>query len=519
MSYCLNSSCTAPENDDEDRDCAACGRPLLLGGRYRPQSPIGRGGFGYTFLATDQAQPDRPQCVIKQLAGSFAEDPKARRLFASEAQLLADLGTHPQIPQFLDFVEFDQTIYLIQEWIPGPTLNREALGGPWSTRKIEALLRDVLPILQFVHDRGVVHRDIKPSNFIRRLSDRRIVLIDFGIAKVVDPYLWEKTGTIIGSPEYIAPEQLAGKAMPASDLYSLGVTCLRLLTGVSPFLLRDSTSDDWVWRDFLPTQVTVPPRLATVLDRSVARATGQRYATAADMLAALERSPRSKPSSSPKGRRPRTDRPAKPPEDQPTVTTFPSRLPGDDVPTQTGFGATNQPPFPALPSLSAPHPLWLNRLLPSRLVKTPLCDRGVVVSVVNLDYRPLERLLAAGEWQQADELTRHLLCQQLGERRRFVHVGDIPRLSRPDLMAIDLLWMHYSHGRFGLMIQSRLTLQSRDYNQFCQTVGWPGSRSNSGDETFEFQDDAPIGHLPSRNWVGGSRWWSHAQAMADYLIR
>lgn len=286
-------------------NCAACGRPLLLGDRYLPQSPIGRGGFGYTFLAIDQTQPDRPPCVIKQLVGSFAQDPKARRLFTSEAQLLADLGSHPQIPQFLDFVEADQTIYLIQEWIEGPTLNREALGGPWSARKVEALLRDVLPILQFVHDRGVVHRDIKPSNFIRRLRDRRMVLIDFGIAKVLDPYVWDKTGTVIGSPEYIAPEQLAGKALPASDLYSLGVTCLRLLTGVSPFMLRDSTSDAWVWRNFLPPRVTIPPRLAAVLDRAVTRATGQRYATAADMLAALEESSRPTPATNLPSRSPR----------------------------------------------------------------------------------------------------------------------------------------------------------------------------------------------------------------------
>ncbi|MBD2636689.1 GUN4 domain-containing protein [Limnothrix sp. FACHB-881] len=517
MSYCLNSRCTAPENDDHAANCAACGRPLRLGNRYLPQSPIGRGGFGYTFLAKDLTQPDRPPCVIKQLVGSFAQDPKARRLFTSEARLLADLGSHPQIPQFLDFVEADQTIYLMQEWIEGPTLNREALGGPWSARKVEALLRDVLPILQFVHDRGVVHRDIKPSNFIRRLSDRRMVLIDFGIAKVIDPYWWDKTGTVIGSPEYIAPEQLAGKALPASDLYSLGVTCLRLLTGVSPFMLRDSTSDAWVWRDFLPPRVTIPPRLGTVLDRAVTRATGQRYATAADMLAALDRSPQ--PAPTPEKQRARVDRPAASPNDQPTITTFPLRRPSNEVPTQTGLGSSNQPPFRPLPSLSAPQPPWLNRLLPSRLIKTPLCDRGVVVSVAGLDYHPLERLLATGEWQQADELSRQLLCQQLDGRRRFVQVGDIPRLSRPDLLAIDLLWMHYSHGRFGLMIQSRLILQSRDYNQFCQTVGWPGSRSDTRDETFQFRADAPIGHLPSRNWVGGPRWWNHAQALADYLIR
>ena len=512
MSYCLNPDCTAPENSDDAAVCAACDRPLRLGDRYLPTAPIGRGGFGRTFLAIDEASPDRPLCAIKQLASSYARDPKARRLFDSEAQLLADLGHHPQIPQFLDRLEADRTVYLVQEWIDGPTLAREAIGGPLSPRKVEGLLRDVLPVLQFVHDRGIVHRDIKPSNFIRRRTDRRVVLIDFGIAKVLNPYLIDKTGTIVGSPEYIAPEQLAGKALPASDLYSLGVTCLRLLTGVSPFLLRDSTDDCWVWRDFLPPGAIVPPRLAAVLDRAVTRATGQRYPSAVSMLADLDRPPSpAKPSPSPAKRSP-PPHPAS--DDRPTVTSFPPRWPSDEIPTQTRLTSGSR-----LPTITPPLPTWWVRLLPSPLVKTPLCDRGVVVSVVNLDYRPLERLLAAGEWQTADELTRDLLCQQLGGRRRFIQTSEIPRLSRPDLLAIDLLWMHYSHGRFGLIIQSRTALQSADYNQFCNRVGWPGSRPELGDEDFQFQANAPIGHLPSRNWVGGPSWWHHAEAMADYLIR
>lgn len=521
MSYCLNPDCTAPENSDDDTLCASCGRPLRLGDRYLAQEPIGRGGFGRTFLAIDQASSDRSLCAIKQLAKSYACDSKARRLFDSEAQRLADLGHHPQIPQLLDHLEADHTAYLVQEWIDGPTLAREAISGPLSARKIEGLLRDVLPVLQFVHDQGIVHRDIKPSNFIRRRSDHRVVLIDFGIAKVLNPYLIDKTGTIVGSPEYIAPEQLAGKALPASDLYSLGVTCLHLLTGVSPFLLRDSAEDCWVWRDFLPPGKVIPPKLATVLDRAVSRATSQRYTSAAKMLADLDRKPRPtqhplEPSKS-QARRSSSQRSSQlrlAKDDQPTVTPFPTQWTSDEIPTQTSLVNTS-----SLPSIDPPPPTWWVRLLPTALIQTPLCDQRIIVSVSNLDYRPLERLLAAGEWQNADELTRDLLCQQLGGRRRFIQTSEIPRLSRPDLLAIDLLWMHYSHGRFGLIIQSRLAIQSADYNQFCNRVGWPGSRPELSDEDFQFTSNAPIGHLPSRNWVGGPRWWNHAAAMADYLIR
>ena len=97
-----------------------------------------------------------------------------------------------------------------------------------------------MPVLDFIHSQGVVHRDIKPENIIRRNSDKKAVLVDFGASKVVTHLNRSVTGTVIGSAEYIAPEQANGKPINLSDLYSLGVTCIYLLTQVSPFDLFDT---------------------------------------------------------------------------------------------------------------------------------------------------------------------------------------------------------------------------------------------------------------------------------------
>ena len=132
------------------------------------------------------------------------------------------------------------------------------------------LLADLLPVLQFIHERNVIHRDIKPENIIRRrspsisgsLSSATVVgshvLVDFGAAKFVTAAALMETGTRIGSAVYVAPEQVRGKAIFASDIYSLGVTCIHLLTSVSPFELMDMDGS-WIWRDFLEN-TSVSPR-------------------------------------------------------------------------------------------------------------------------------------------------------------------------------------------------------------------------------------------------------------------
>ena len=290
MSYCTNTGCISPLNPDIARFCRSCGGQLLLKDRYRPVQPIGRGGFGRTFLAVDEHLPSQPKCVVKQLCFS-EQDPeihKAVELFHQEAVRLDELGNHPQIPQLLAHFEQAQRLYLVQEFIEGQTLAAELQQGTFNEGQIWELLKGLLPVLQFVHARQVIHRDIKPANLIRRRCDGKIVLIDFGVAKLIAGTALLHTGTAIGSPEYIAPEQTRGKALPASDLYSLGVTCIHLLTSISPFELFDSASNQWAWRDHLLPDNLVSDHLGSILDKLSQNALNQRYKSAVEVLQALD---------------------------------------------------------------------------------------------------------------------------------------------------------------------------------------------------------------------------------------
>ena len=243
MSQCLNTDCLGI-NTEHHRFCQQCGKPLLLKDRYQALRLIGQGGFGKTFLAIDHDKPSKPRCVIKQFFPQIEgtnDLAKAEELFSQEAQRLDELGHHDQIPALMAYFTLEGRQYLVQEYIEGKNLEQELKqDGVFDQKKVTQLLLDLLPVLDFIHRIPVIHRDIKPENIIRRASDQKLVLVDFGAAKRVTPINRSVTGTMIGSAEYVAPEQLNGKAVLASDLYSLGVTCLYLLTGVSPFELFDS---------------------------------------------------------------------------------------------------------------------------------------------------------------------------------------------------------------------------------------------------------------------------------------
>lgn len=303
MSYCINPTCQSPQNPEQVELCQSCGSKLLLQERYRAIKPIGAGGFGRTFLTVDESQVSKPPCVIKQF---FLQDqgtgnvPKAVELFYQEAVRLDELGKHLQIPQLLTSLEQDNRLYLVQEFIEGRNLETElAEEGAFSETQIRQLLNDLLPVLQFVHDHQVIHRDIKPANIIRRIPPTppyqggarggQLVLVDFGAAKAATGTALLKTGTMIGSAEYTAPEQVRGKAVFASDLYSLGVTCIHLLTETSPFDLFDSSEDAWVWRDYLKTPVS--EALGQILDKMLQSATKRRYQSAAEVIKDLNAKP------------------------------------------------------------------------------------------------------------------------------------------------------------------------------------------------------------------------------------
>ena len=345
MSYCLNPTCHQPHNSRDANFCESCGSQLLLTPnstigkktRYRALKLIGEGGFGRTFLAVDEENSLKKECVIKQffpqgstysavmpLGGSSvsggaemeeieskgrAVAKKSAELFEAEAMQLEMLGSHPQIPKFLGHFERDGHQYLIQEYIEGKNLAEElAEKGAFNETQIWELLNDLLPVLQFVHKSKVIHRDLKPENIIRRrlapgnidlktqgeteaiaevkkIKNGQLVLVDFGAAKVVQKSGLPKTGTVIGSAAYTAPEQLMGKAVFASDIYSLGVTCIHLLTQVPPFDLFDGRENEWVWRHYL--KVPVSEELGQIIDKMLVGATGRRYHSASAIIRQL----------------------------------------------------------------------------------------------------------------------------------------------------------------------------------------------------------------------------------------
>ena len=290
MTWCLNPACPSPENADSRLHCASCGRGLRVGDRYRPLVAIGQGGFGRTFLARDEHAPGEHHCVIKQLF--WRNNPplasvELEQRFYQEAQRLQTLGGHPQIPQLLDYGQDANGHYLVQTFVAGSTLEQLLQRqGSFGEAEIRHLLHQLLPVLQFIHEAQLIHRDIKPANIIRDAATHRYVLVDFGASKLLSSETLKNTGTVIGSAGYVSPEQAVGKAVFASDLYSLGITCIHLMTGQHPFDLYSLGEDRWVWRAYVANSIS--PQLTHILDRLISRPLRQRYQSADQVLTDLQ---------------------------------------------------------------------------------------------------------------------------------------------------------------------------------------------------------------------------------------
>ncbi|AFZ19753.1 protein kinase domain-containing protein [Allocoleopsis franciscana] len=307
MSYCLNPDCQKPHNPSDAKFCLKCGTKLLLGDRYRSIELMGQGRFGRTLLAVDECKPSKPNCIVKQFfsqAQGTENAEEAAQLFEQKAVRLEELGTHPQIPELLAHFAQNQYHYLVQDFIDGQNLAQDLEShGAFNEFQIRQLLKDILPVLQFVHERNVIHRDIKPKNIIRRITSsiqtpansisselteaegtiaNPLVLVDFGAAKFATDNLLPPTGTVIGTSGFVAPEQALGKGTFASDIYSLGVTCIHLLTQKSPFELYSVSEGGWVWREHVSNPVT--QGLGRILDKMLENATKRRYQNAGDVL-------------------------------------------------------------------------------------------------------------------------------------------------------------------------------------------------------------------------------------------
>lgn len=499
MTHCIIPGCETTVNPDQAIYCRKCGAKLLLQDRYRAIKPLGKGGFGRTFLAVDTQIPSHPVCVIKQLLFN-SQDTKhyeaASRLFAQEAVRLEQLGEHPQIPRLLAYFSEGEKMYLVQEYIPGLTLRQELQeNGVFNGEKIWELLKELLPVLKFIHDRNVVHRDIKPDNLMRRVLHplnydqnltiappkellNKIVLIDFGVAKLLTGTALIQTGTIVGSAEYMAPEQTRGKSLPASDLFSLGVTCLYLLTGISPWDMYDMVDDKWQWVNFLPQGTKVSDRLTYILNKLLQHSVSSRYHSVDQVLEDMKLT---KP-----------------------LNISPSQL---AIPAQKTDNFSN---------LIVAVRKSIEQIIPS--FATPLIDD--LYSDVGVDYQKLQKLLATGKWAAADMETWVVLCAALKkENKTYLFQDDIENLPGLDLNTIDKLWVKYSHGKFGFSVQKEIYENvDRDYGKFCSQVGWLTYNLHDRPQGFQYKLSSPKGHLPSRIWSGGLKWSTHAEAMANKLV-
>ncbi|HEY9811369.1 MAG TPA: tetratricopeptide repeat protein [Halomicronema sp.] len=213
----------------------------ILDRRYQIIEFLGEGSFAKTYLAIDTRRPGNPQCVIKHLRptrNTAKSLQAARRRFQREVQILEKLGRkHDQIPTLLAYFEAKQDFFIVEDFIPGPCLVRELIEGkPWDEKSTVNLLRELLEILVFVHSHGVIHRDVTPKNIIRRLPDRKLVLIDFGAVKEIakDASEMQVPHTIAtGTPAYMPLEQFQGNPKLNSDVYAVGMIAIQALTGAT----------------------------------------------------------------------------------------------------------------------------------------------------------------------------------------------------------------------------------------------------------------------------------------------
>lgn len=269
----------------------------LLNNRYQIIRSLGHGGFGETFLAEDTQMPSNRKCVIKQLKPTL-EIPEVYQMvqdrFQREAAILEQLGEeNNQIPRLYAYFAEDEKFYLVQEWVEGATLKQKVENsGVMNESAVKEILINILPVLDYVHSQKIVHRDIKPDNIILRDRDCKPVLIDFGAVRETMGAMITMNGShavssiVIGTPGFMSAEQSSGRAVYVSDLYSLGLTAIYLLTGKAPLeLANDPSTAEILWQPHAPN---VSSEFAAILDKAIQYHPRERYPNAKEMLAAVQ---------------------------------------------------------------------------------------------------------------------------------------------------------------------------------------------------------------------------------------
>jgi serine/threonine-protein kinase len=292
------------EYETSDRFCPKDGSPLrpksggdplvgrVIAERYLILARLGEGGMGRVYLA-EHVKMNR-QCAIKVMNPSLVNDTESSQRFAREASNAARI-LHPNVAAVFDYGEADKVVYLVMEYVDGESLSSILQkDGALDPRRAIDLARQVADGLHAAHELGIVHRDLKPDNVIvtRNRAGKEIAkVVDFGIAKAVNDSKEDaltKSGLVIGTPEYMSPEQLLGDPVDArTDVYALGCILFQSLTGNAAFAA--DTREQMIRRrlhepaphirDLIPA---LPARLDTLIVHMLARSPSDRVATAAE---------------------------------------------------------------------------------------------------------------------------------------------------------------------------------------------------------------------------------------------
>ncbi len=261
-------------------------------GPYRLIRGVGRGGMAEVYLAEDSRL--QRQVAVKVLPKALAAEGSFRARFEREARAAARLQ-HPHILAVYDFGEQDGTTYLVMPFITDGSLAQvlARARGPLPMAKLVQWTTEISSALKYAHEQGIIHRDVKPGNMLLGPAEH-LLLSDFGIAKVLDETTTlTATGNSVGSPEYMAPEQTAGKADYRSDIYALGVVIFQMLTGRVPFsastpvqvMMQHVKEPPPSPRAF---NSSISPQVEFVVLRALAKKPEQRFQSATELAEALK---------------------------------------------------------------------------------------------------------------------------------------------------------------------------------------------------------------------------------------
>ena len=266
----------------------------ILRDSYEIVRNLGSGGFSMTYLGKMLRLPGQPYCTLKQFKpNNPGIHDLALKLFQREVQTLFDLGNKTdRIPALYDYFEEQGEFYLVQEYIDGEELEKELRRrGRLSEPETLDLLTEILEALEVIHRQGIIHRDIKPSNLMRRKSDDKIVLIDFGAVKEAATMASDAgspadyRGTIIGTPGFMPPEQSVGCPQQCSDIFAVGAIALLAVTGRIPeqSISAEGKTGGLIRRD----EVQLSADMKQLLERFTSEDVGKRLSNATDALAAV----------------------------------------------------------------------------------------------------------------------------------------------------------------------------------------------------------------------------------------